>query len=530
MSIKLSALSNIPSFGGLLQQVAGFSAEDCEISHVSIIDTPLVPLQLYRLNDNVFILSSFYLYKDNPAQMLEAVRNLQNMGASALGIKTDLYIQTVPQEVIKYCNSHHFPLFVTVKSGVPFRKLISVIEEQIKSGTGIDEILFNGFISGQAKNTYVNYVKESFPYDFLCMSTDHTVLFSSRSTRLMSQEELKSAASRLLETDMDWESEIIEVSHLGLYAIPCIVRNRHEAVFIFNIGMSPLPLEIKKAARSLHYLILLQIMETVLVDAGKKEQSANLISELLLVDYASESIARQHFVAHGLIDYPYYRILICSHFYPKSSSFIISKHIGTLLESTLRSFFPGSIIIPYNDTLIAIVPIKDGSKFQADSSFNRIVQQVLDSLTNLPVFNICYSELQSSFTNCRRIYDHLNAYCGISDQFSDSRSQLVRDFDLVSIALSLAESHQEQIVYQHVISPLIEYDKEYNYALIKTLDECWKNASLESASNALHIHSSTLRYRLSKIMEITGYNYFDQKDRTMLYIALTKYKMDHGTV
>ena len=132
MGIIIRDLSTHGLFQNDMILAAGFGGLSREISYVSVIDTPLVPKPSYRLEDGVFVLSSFFLYNDNPQLLLEAIKNLANMGAAAVGIKTDLYIHEIPKCVLDYCNEIDFPLFQVNNKDLPFRKIISVIEDIIR--------------------------------------------------------------------------------------------------------------------------------------------------------------------------------------------------------------------------------------------------------------------------------------------------------------------------------------------------------------------------------------------------------------
>ena len=80
MSVALREIMSDPMFQENLKQLAGASGLENQIAQISVIDTPLVPLPLYSLEDDVFVLSSLYLYQNDPEKMLEAVKNLQIMG------------------------------------------------------------------------------------------------------------------------------------------------------------------------------------------------------------------------------------------------------------------------------------------------------------------------------------------------------------------------------------------------------------------------------------------------------------------
>lgn len=91
------------------------------------------------------------------------------------------------------------------------------------------------------------------------------------------------------------------------------------------------------------------------------------------------------------------------------------------------------------------------------------------------------------------------------------------EFGLVSRAEGTSES---EVFFKRIIGPIMEYDKQYKTELWNTLSVCFAHDTLDSASKFLFVHVSTLRYRLNKIFEITGYNYFEQKGKFVLSLAV----------
>ena len=71
------------------------------------------------------------------------------------------------------------------------------------------------------------------------------------------------------------------------------------------------------------------------------------------------------------------------------------------------------------------------------------------------------------------------------------------------------------------ISPLLDYDKEKNAEMVKTLDVFLKNKFNKAKSaNDLSVHINTLNYRLLKIQEMLNVDFEDMESCTLLYLAL----------
>ncbi|MGQ0630296.1 MAG: PucR family transcriptional regulator [Sporichthyaceae bacterium] len=57
---------------------------------------------------------------------------------------------------------------------------------------------------------------------------------------------------------------------------------------------------------------------------------------------------------------------------------------------------------------------------------------------------------------------------------------------------------------QRWLGPLLEYDRRHRSELVETLRQLFRQRSLSDAAGALHIHISTLKYRVGRIEEILG--------------------------
>jgi purine catabolism regulator len=89
--------------------------------------------------------------------------------------------------------------------------------------------------------------------------------------------------------------------------------------------------------------------------------------------------------------------------------------------------------------------------------------------------------------------------------------------------LIFAAEHLPELATLHAetLGSLIEYDREHNADLIRSLDAFFAaNGSPKEAAERLHVHRNTVLYRLDRIREITGFNLEDAAIRLRLQLAL----------
>ena len=525
MSITIRDLSAHSLFQNELLLVAGFGGIDTPISSVTVIDTPLIPLPSYRLESGVFVLSSFFLYRDNPAKLCEAIRNLVEIGASALCIRTDSFsIQNTPAEVLDFCNQANVPLFQVNEGHISSRKIITSVEEMIHMQEGAG-VLFSRALRGNIKSIFNEVVKDSIAVNFVCLTTEYDLIARYSPNPLPSSTDLVTSAKRLLgQKDVldELNSKGDFIRRDGLYLFPCCVYNTLEAVIVFEYPDALGMIQVKKI-HDLANLLSLQIMETILLERGRRSATLDQMNSFLLSEYPDEETARAKFEVLGFPTQGNYRLVLIEHAASRGGmSYYTSIKIEDIITQRMEQMFPKCIGFNINSHLVILVPIPENSKYMSNQAFARALGTLIEPSASFPVYTIRYTCVQQQFAHISVIYNHL-LLVSKADKFNEQTEELnitlVNDFDSVSLILPLISSKQHWLLYDAVIKPIQEYDRRYHSGIWETMVECMKTERLETAAANLHVHPSTLRYRLQKVEALTGYNFFSLKDKVVLYAA-----------
>lgn len=78
------------------------------------------------------------------------------------------------------------------------------------------------------------------------------------------------------------------------------------------------------------------------------------------------------------------------------------------------------------------------------------------------------------------------------------------------------------------IGPLLDYDREHNAELVRTLGMLLDEATLADAADSLCVHTSTLKYRVKRIEEVLGMPIRDPRSAFHLQLATTIYRVRTG--
>ena len=188
-------------------------------------------------------------------------------------------------------------------------------------------------------------------------------------------------------------------------------------------------------------------------------------------------------------------------------------------------------------------------RFQSVLAFNRGTECVvfLSYDTDLPIAKLrkvltcCLNDLenlegQSFFIGCSTTARKLSA---LSEYYGQAKkaitySQIINPQEKIALYIDYyemglvsygASSNEARLLEERIIRPILEYDQQTKSELWHTLEVSSTAKTLDQAAKDLHIHISTLRYRLQKIEQITSYNFIHQNDRIKLYLAYILYKI-----
>lgn len=128
MAVTIRNILSLPSFQNAVL-LSGKEGLDNIVSQVSISDSPITELDYVLSKKGDFYLSEFYFAKDRVEDMYRYLKALLETGSSGLCL-IDEYIQSLPEEIISYCNQKKFPILLN-SVNVPYSVMIREIMELI---------------------------------------------------------------------------------------------------------------------------------------------------------------------------------------------------------------------------------------------------------------------------------------------------------------------------------------------------------------------------------------------------------------
>ena len=146
-----------------------------EIKTVCVIDTPDIEGWLFG---GEFLLTSGYIFKDNPEQLRGLIETASRANAAALGIKMERYIDRIPQDVLRIADRLSFPLI-----GIPHHYahtdiinpvLVTISDNMARMMHISDEIrkeFFNILITGEPLDSLLSLLNRYIKRELLFVNT-----------------------------------------------------------------------------------------------------------------------------------------------------------------------------------------------------------------------------------------------------------------------------------------------------------------------------------------------------------------------
>lgn len=183
------------------------------------------------------------------------------------------------------------------------------------------------------------------------------------------------------------------------------------------------------------------------------------------------------------------------------------------------------IVAQFDETVVAIVAEESLDPEAPAQAVDPIEERIRRALIRLPVavlFNIAAGTVCSAPAEYRQ--SHTAARRGLDFLRLVGRSNEVLSFRQPGVEQMLLQTGEPEALLAFVaryIEPLARYDAEHRAELRRTLEVLFAHhGRLEPAARALHVHVSTLRYRLERIEKLVGVNPRAGESRLDLEVAL----------
>ena len=525
-SLSVANVLDILDFKGY-RLLAGERGLKNRCRHMVVLETPE---GIEWLKGGEFLLTSGFAFKDDLQALNTVVNRAHKMGVAAIAIKEKRYLPSVPQEMLDQANYYNLPLVFlpqeanyTDKIAAFYEALFYIKNEYLIQAKYLNERLLNLVfdkkkadevvvgLSGLTNTSIAVYDASIFEISSCLIKKEHKEVLEVIMIMLLNDEEQK--ISRNCKLELNEKKYFINYFLMpsdGIASCMCVVSDMEIGILQEN---------------TIHHGCLIYSLKV------KREEQQSL-KEIKIKRSLTELILNNAYLGkdfYNSIEYDY--------------SWNEKKNaIGVIISfRDIRNSIDSNDINNMKLYLYSIINrIFDGLEYLITERQNNIIiffginhiddidQMIKKIKLYLKKHNEEYIRVTFGVSRTyKSIYNVPDIYndCMVTTMFDKQNEITYYDsLDTVKLIYPLKEDKQFLAYYSKTIGVLLDHDEKYGGELIQTLKcfyEC--NMNKKDTANSLFIHVETLRYRMNKIEQLTGYNLDTSEGLLILQLGLKLY-------
>lgn len=516
MSVTVERIMELEDIAQVARLVAGHGGISNQISFVTISEAP----DFYQwVSGGEFVLSTLYAFKDQPELRAPAYKELAQRGVAAIGIKTKRFIDEIPADLIEIANEYNVPLF-EIERETKFRQIIQAITAELNNDqTNLlleierhyKELAEVALISGDFDQLIRGFGRRR-KGDVLCFRSDFKLLGSYPSNVQAAETD---TVKEELAAYLSNSGELLQSATIcGRHVFPC-VRGGQTIGYLVLSGPEPLNNKFLLMAKQLTTFLTLKLIDQM--DMDQRTLTA-LFDDILYKQKLNEDELRERLALHGLKQAGSYRVVVVRA--GENETDICQSPLFRSYCAKLRTVLSEPLLINKPDEAVFIA---SGQQPDESSAPGWIKQLGTDSLTGTTALCIGVGPAVALAKDIHSSYLIAKSTVKAARSFQQGGLHYYSDFLARILLLRSNDTPEQKYLLSMVIAPLETQDQRYNTQLIQTLGALIFADDLESAAASLYVHINTVRYRLGKVKQLTGYDFFSAKGRYTLTTAYLMY-------
>lgn len=523
------SVKNMMKIGGLsnCRIVAGHRGMEKEVNSVTIMEVPDI---IRWLKGNELILTSFYPIKDNPDIQRDLVRHLYEANSTAMAIKPHRFVEEIPQVILDEAEKYGFPIIeipehisyldilVPVMNAIFDTKVVlqNDLEQanQLLNAISLNTLGIERFSETLSHLTKNEITIES-QYSFIRMA-EHPFLFDPLSKKQLQELALIKRPIRITRQYNDEEVECI--------VAPILFEGKvfgNITCWGVNTDHLEIDLAILEKASTLLALEFLSLKVKYDVELEYKNE---FLWDLILNDSISAEDLQERGKKYGYISDMHYVCLIV-HFveYQKQDDKKLDQ--VNRIELALKHLQLNAITGFVRNHIFILFPVEQTENKEIKKQIEVIYKLLEKSIGSSMSFRLGVGRYFPGIKGLRNSFHDAEKAIMLGMSLWKDRSIL--HYNDLGIYLLIAQNQDNELLkrlYEESVGPLIRYDSTNNLELIKTLDYYFQhNESLIETANALFVHVNTVKYRIQKIEQLTGYSLHQSESKLTLHIGFKIY-------
>lgn len=504
-SLSVEEILNLPTLEGY-KILAGAAGLNKRCKHMTILETPS---GINWLEGGEFLVTAGYAFLHNDEFKKNMMIDANKKGVAAIAIKENRYFGEISSELIEQANKYEIPL-ILIPYGVVYTRTISSFYNMLFYRKNEYILKLNDIYEKLLDLSFENKDIDGIVYSLSNLSNANVFLFDKQLNIISSNIINEDSYNKLSEFEpfnkdvnhilKDIRRYLVNYEINGSFiSIYPIVRDENKIAYLYIVNDAELD---KLTQISIEYGISIISMKLERDSATRFAQTRfnKTLVEIMLNNKELPDEFYQNVERDLGWDHEGYVVGLCIRIHSmKDQNFEESKHD---IYNILDSLIPNSNYLSTDKKSDVFVFIKIDSEDYLENIINNLHNYLKDYEERFKI-SLGVANPYSGIKNIEKLYNE--AYLAVL--FSNQDTIFFNTLDTIKLLYPLKEDKEIQNYYGRTIKKLERYDEEHGTNLVETLEIYLKyNFKKTIVSNKLFIHVETLRYRLNRIEEITGYS------------------------
>lgn len=540
--MTVEELLQLPTIKGL-KLISGNLGVHREISTVTVVDTPD---GFQWLKGNEVVITTTYALEKTPNAFLDFISKLLSRNISALIVKSDRYINVIPENAKKLCDEKALPLIYcpaiyafTDIINPTLSRIISKQAEQLKESSKIHEsfleLAINDRSIHQILQTLSTLIQEPTAY---VDTVFHKVYFSEN----VSEDSLylKGLSYEIILNEYREKYQCIDVVNKEQkFGYIMLLSDRSDRTYPdtdSNIY--------KTAIEYASIVIILRMQIRISNRMIEEKYYSSFVGDLMLnnVKTREEINTRAHLYGWNLDGGGFVAIIDINNikkYYLRNldtgTNEKLQKYTDQIFDTSIKYIkqaFPSTIYYSQSDFIAFLITGKlpvSARKTLADT-----FSQIQHSLLNAVPFTISMGvgmyvddiiNIHNSYQQAKQVIQTVYQIQQFNRLFFYDRIGIYR------LLFSISSNNEAIEFCDKYVKPLQQYDDQHHANLIETLQSiinCGWNLKL--ASEKLFLHYNSVKYRFQKICDLLEIDLRDNSRHTEIELALKIYLIQKNQI
>lgn len=492
----------------ILQQAKVLSGHQGLDRVVQFIDIMEVPELKGWVKEGVLILTTAYAIRNEPLQLTELVRILHHSGGAALMIKPTRFLSGIPQQTLDVSNEIELPI-IEIPAEIPYTDITRPVMELILDRQAAllrrSEKVYRTLTAMVLENSGIQAVSDSVSgllrAPVSVVDTEGNTIVSSPPG--LNWEEVDTPLQWGITVDRRYVAKLL------------VAKDRLDEMETVCIEQARI-------------VLALEIMRSKIIEDTEHRMRGNFIDELLTPPAPFRHEVEQRGRKLGMhVEHLWEVAIIEGEQAPDEET--LRKRLGE--EARVRRVTPHAEF--RSNRAVLFLPSLDGKRAKnlrekpkawADTLQGWIADKAMGAASSLVgVGGKKYLwEIYDSYNEARRA---LAVARRMRQETRVIRYEAVEIYHLLGEAM---EKTDFSALFERKLGALRRYDKEHNGDLLRTF-LCYleSRGSLIETAGRLYIHRNSVKYRMERIKDITGFDLNDTREQFVCHLCLIYYYL-HG--